>query len=125
MKIRAPYLLAAFFLVAVEVFIAAFVHDGFVRPYLGDTIATILVYVVLMVFPAVTSNWAIMGALVVSFLVEWMQFIHMLEYVGMENNKMAVLFFGSAASWEDVVAYSIGGVMVYLFTQKETLKKLI
>ena len=33
---RLKYLIAFLLMFAVEVLIAAFVHDGFVRPYLGD-----------------------------------------------------------------------------------------
>ena len=44
---RWGYALAALVLFAVEVVIALFVRDAFVRPYLGDVLAVMLVYAVL------------------------------------------------------------------------------
>ncbi len=41
---RAAYLIAALFIFAVEVVIALYVRDDFVRPYLGDVLAVMLVY---------------------------------------------------------------------------------
>ena len=43
-KKRAFYAAAFLILLAIEVLIALFVHDRFVRPYLGDVIVVIVVY---------------------------------------------------------------------------------
>ena len=44
MQRRAAYGIAALILLVVEVLIALFVNDQFVRPYLGDVLAVVLVY---------------------------------------------------------------------------------
>ena len=41
-KRRIVYALIALGLLAVEVLIALFVHDNFIRPYVGDVLVTVL-----------------------------------------------------------------------------------
>jgi hypothetical protein len=47
MTFRPAYALAALIIFAIEVCIALFVHDGFIRPYVGDVLAVALVYAAL------------------------------------------------------------------------------
>jgi hypothetical protein len=44
MTFRPSYALAALAVFAIEVIIALFVHDGLVRPFVGDSLAIVLVY---------------------------------------------------------------------------------
>ncbi len=44
MKINKRYLSAFFILLTIEVFIALFVHDNFIRPYIGDVLVVIVIY---------------------------------------------------------------------------------
>ena len=50
MKKRLVYLGLTFVLLAVEVLIALFVHDNFIRPYIGDVLVTVLVCAFLRIF---------------------------------------------------------------------------
>ena len=49
-KKRLQYASATILLLLVEVCIAIFVHDDFVRPYVGDILASLLLYVFVRVF---------------------------------------------------------------------------
>lgn len=44
MKINKGYLATFFILLTIEVFIALFVHDNFIRPYIGDVLVVIVIY---------------------------------------------------------------------------------
>ena len=50
MNKRVFYLLATIVLIAVEVLIALFVHDNFVRPYIGDVIVVVVIYCFVRIF---------------------------------------------------------------------------
>ncbi|MDR0893092.1 MAG: DUF2809 domain-containing protein, partial [Mediterranea sp.] len=50
MKERISYLICFAAIFAIEVFIALYVHDYFVRPYLGDVLVIALVYCFVRVF---------------------------------------------------------------------------
>lgn len=114
MRIRfnGPYALLAAALLGAEVFIARFMHDGFVRPYVGDTLATILLYCLLK------SSWRAPAwvvasvALLVSYVMEGAQALHLLAWLGWEHSRMARLLLGSHFEWVDMLAYTLGATMV-------------
>ena len=57
MKKRLPYAIAALLLFLIELFIALFVHDTFVRPYFGDVLVVILLWCIIKtVFPPIGSG---------------------------------------------------------------------
>ena len=50
MKKRLFYLVATLVLLAIEVLIALFVHDSFVRPYVGDMLVVVVIYAFVRIF---------------------------------------------------------------------------
>ena len=44
LKFERKYFFSAMILFLVEVFIALFVHDNFIRPFFGDVLVVILIY---------------------------------------------------------------------------------
>jgi len=67
------YLILTIILFVIEVLIAVFVRDAFVRPYVGDYLVVILIYcAVRTVLKA--SVWKVaVGVLLFSFLIETLQ----------------------------------------------------
>ena len=49
-KKRVYYALITLFLLVIEVLIALFVHDKFIRPYIGDVLVTVLICTFLRIF---------------------------------------------------------------------------
>lgn len=56
MKKRLWYLTAFVILLMVEICIALFVHDRFIRPYVGDVLVTVLLYEVFSMKLIVLTN---------------------------------------------------------------------
>ena len=112
---RPRYLLLTLILLVTEVLIALYVHDGFVRPYLGDVLVVMLVYCFLRTF----LNWKILTTalftLAFSFLVETLQALNLLEYLGWEDSKLAATLLGNSFAWLDMLAYLAGFVLILLF----------
>ena len=50
MKKRLLYLIMTLILLVVEVLIALYVHDDFIRPYIGDVLVVIVIYTFIRVF---------------------------------------------------------------------------
>lgn len=44
LRLNKTYLILTIFLFVIEVLIALFVHDNFIRPYVGDVLVVILIY---------------------------------------------------------------------------------
>ncbi|ANU08067.1 DUF2809 domain-containing protein [Paraurantiacibacter namhicola] len=108
MRFHRGYALAAGLLFAIEAYIALYVRDAFVRPVLGDVLAVMLVYCgFLAVFSARRITAAIV-ALLVAFAIEAMQYLRVLDLLGLQDNRIAQIVLGTTFSWGDMLAYVIG-----------------
>ena len=105
------YALAAAALFAVEVFIALFVRDAFVRPVLGDVLAVMLVYCGLLSIIRLPRVLAACLAFLVGVMVEIAQYLDVLTLLGLKSNPVARVVLGTTFSWGDIVAYAVGAVL--------------
>lgn len=108
------YALATLIIFLIEVVIALFVRDAFIRPYGGDILAVILVY---LGFRAVTNlniNKAVGAALGVAFAVELAQALNLITTLGLADNKLASVVLGTSFAWGDIAAYIAGAIAVLL-----------
>ena len=109
---RNAYALAALVILAIEVLIALFVRDAIVRPYVGDVLAVVLVYLVLR---AVTPLGVIVAAgisLVIAVAVEVAQALNLLGALGLSDNTLARVILGGSFDWLDIAAYTTGALIV-------------
>lgn len=109
---RRGYFLLATFLFALEAGIAAFVHDGLVRPYGGDLLATVMLYCLLRSFWAGLAARTVWAALLISYLIEAAQYAHLLAHLGLAHSAAARLVLGSQFEWGDVLSYTLGALLV-------------
>jgi len=108
---RPRYALAAALLLAVEVVIALFVRDRFVRPYLGDVLAVMLVYCGLRAVLPLRVLPAALLAFAIGAMIEFGQAIHVLDLLGV-HDRVARVVLGGSFEWLDFVAYAAGAVAV-------------
>lgn len=107
----------------VEVLIALFVRDNFVRPYLGDVLVVMLIYCfVKSIFNLPVFALALF-VLIFSFTIEFLQYIDIVEKLGMEKSVIARTVIGTSFAWIDILAYVVG-IFIILFVEKYLLKKL-
>lgn len=107
----------AFLLFFIEVLIALYVHDPFVRPYLGDVLVVILMYSFLKSFLQLPVVSIALFVLAFSFVIEWLQYLKVVETLGLENSKIARTILGTSFSWIDVLTYVIG-IAIVLIAEK-------
>jgi hypothetical protein len=97
-------------LLCVEVFIAAFLHDRIVRPYVGDLLAVVFLYC-LVRSVVTTPVWPTVAAvLLVAYGIEVLQYLHLLTYVGLQHSRLAALVLGNHFEWGDMLAYTLGAL---------------
>lgn len=108
---RRHYALAAAAVFVVEVFIALYVHDGFVRPFLGDTLAVILVYLALRAATRLGAPAAAATAVALAFLIEFGQYVGLLHILGLAGNPLARTVLGTGFDPKDFLAYLAGGII--------------
>jgi len=109
---RPGYALAALLLFAIEVLIALSMHDRFVRPYLGDVLAVVLVYCGLRAVLRIEVVPAVVVALVIAFAIEFGQLISILDLLGLRPNAVARVVLGSGYEMKDLIAYAAGAAIV-------------
>ncbi|MCQ2543948.1 MAG: DUF2809 domain-containing protein [Lachnospiraceae bacterium] len=107
-KLRIIYALATVVLIAIEVLIALFVHDKFVRPYLGDVLVVIVLYTFVRIFIPRKVFLLPLYIFIFSVGVEVLQLFHIVEILGVENNRFLRILIGSVFDLKDIICYLIG-----------------
>lgn len=95
-----------------EILIALFVHDRFIRPYLGDVLVVILLYCFVKSFLNLRVTTAAFSVLAFAFTIELLQFLNIVEKLNLEKSKLARTVIGTSFSWLDLLTYLIGIAIV-------------
>lgn len=101
-------------LFSLEVYIALYVHDDIVRPYIGDMLVVILIYCLLKAFFQISFWKLATGVLLFSYLVECLQYIHFIERIGLQDSHLANIIIGNSFAWLDLLAYTAGFVLIVI-----------
>jgi hypothetical protein len=97
-----------------EVLIALYVHDDFIRPYVGDFLVVILIYCFVRAFIK-SPVWPMaIGVLIFSYLVETLQYFHFVKLIGLAHSRAANIILGNSFSWTDMLCYTLGIALVVL-----------
>jgi hypothetical protein len=110
-------------LFCLEIFIAAFLHDGLIRPYLGDAIAVIFLYCLVKSLADVPTRPTVLGVLLVAYTLEALQYVHMLTYLGLQHSRLLSIVLGSHFEWIDLVAYTLGALLILVVEKARSLHK--
>ncbi|MBX3428607.1 MAG: DUF2809 domain-containing protein [Hyphomonadaceae bacterium] len=109
---RRVYLIAAITLFAIEVLIALFVRDNFIRPYIGDVLAVALVYTALRAATPLKLIPALATTLAIAFAIEIAQALNFLDAIGLRDNTIARTILGGVFDWFDLIAYGAGAILI-------------
>ena len=112
--LRKRYALAFLLLLGVEVVIALFVHDRFVRPYLGDVLVVWVVYAFLRTLVPTGLPWLPAGVAIFAALVEVGQAFHLVDRLGLGDVPFFRFLLGSVFDWADLLCYLAGGGLILL-----------
>ncbi|NDW09966.1 DUF2809 domain-containing protein [Dysgonomonas sp. 520] len=103
----------------VEVLIALFVNDNFIRPYGGDILVVVLMYYFCKSFIQTKPLYLIVPLLLFAYSVEFGQYMNLVEVLGMQDNKVMRVVIGSSFSWYDIICYTIGAIICYVIDRKK------
>lgn len=109
---NATYAGLAVGLLGVEILISRFAHDRFIRPYAGDFLVPILLYCLVQSAGRRPVGRVLAAVLLVAYLVELGQYFHLVARLGLAHSRVACLMLGSAFSWADMLAYTLGALLV-------------
>ena len=117
-KKRINYAIAFVILLLVEVIIALYVRDSFVRPYMGDLLVVIVLYTGIRIF--IPDGYRLLPLYIFIFatLVEYLQYFKIVELIGAQNNVFLRILLGSVFDVKDIMCYGIGCVLLGIYQWK-------
>lgn len=109
--------LAFILLFLIEAAIAYYLKSGFIRHTFGDFLVVILLYYFFKSFIKGNSIDIALTTLTIAYTVEFLQLTNFLEVLGLKGNVWANLVFGNSFSTQDLVAYTLG-ILIVIFVEK-------
>ncbi len=111
---RIKYLISFLVLLLIEIFIALFVRDSFIRPYVGDILVVPVVYCFLGTIFIHRLKELPHYTFLIAVLVELLQLANFLEYFPILNNRFFNILLGSVFDLKDILCYFIGYILIIL-----------
>lgn len=116
------YFILTVILFLVEVYIAIYVRDQFIRPFFGDFLVVILLYCFGKSFMKIEVIPLGIAVLLFSYLIEFLQYLKIVEILGLEGNTIARVVIGTTFQWGDILAYTLG-ILFVVIVEKITARK--
>jgi len=102
-------------LLAVEVCIALFVKDNFIRPYVGDVLVVILLHCLVRIVWPRGLRLLPLWVFLLAAGVELLQYFRFIEWIGLGDNALAKTLFGTTFSVIDLICYLAGCLFCAIF----------
>ncbi|MGG5485519.1 DUF2809 domain-containing protein [Gaetbulibacter sp. PBL-D1] len=114
----------AFFtlLLVVEIAIAIFLKEGFIRHTFGDYLVVILMYTCIKSFSNIKPLAVAVGVLLFAFSIEFLQLFNLLDVLNLRDSHLAKLILGSTFHISDLIAYTLGVLTILCIEHLKTSK---
>ncbi|MBE5930722.1 MAG: DUF2809 domain-containing protein [Lachnospiraceae bacterium] len=114
-KKRMGYLAVTVLLFVVELLIALFVHDNFIRPYVGDVLVVVLLYTFVRFF--IPQGVRLLPLYIFLFAagVEVLQYFRIAEVLGLSDHRVLSVVIGSVFDVKDIVCYGVGCALLGIY----------
>ena len=109
-KKRVTNLFIFLFLTGIEVLIALFVHDSFIRPFVGDILVAAVIYYFIRIFCPIGIKHLLLYIFVFSLIIEFMQLFGLTKLISADNRFLEILLGSSFSIW-DIICYAAGCVI--------------
>lgn len=105
---RVKYGIVLFILLLAEVLIALFAHDDFIRPYVGDMLAVIVVYCFVRIWLPQGCRLLPLYVFLFAAGVEVLQYFRLVGLLGLEKSVFFRVLLGSVFDLKDILCYAAG-----------------
>ena len=109
---RTKYAVLSVGLFTVEIFIALFIHDRLVRPFIGDMLVIILIFTICRTFIDANYFRLALCVLIFAFAVEIGQYFNLISILGLQHSALARIIIGATFDFHDLLAYSAGALLI-------------
>lgn len=101
-------------LLLILVFIALFVRDRFIRPFMGDVLVVIWMYLTLAAFIRASRFKLATAVLGFACALEVGQYFELVHRLGVAHIPVVRVILGATFDWLDLLAYALGWLVVVL-----------
>ena len=123
MRINKKFLIVFLFILLLEVFIALFINDHFIRPFLGDVFVILLIFFFIRsFFPVKNTSKLAVEIFLFACLIEICQYLQVLELLHLQDSAFLSIVLGSTFDWLDILAYASGTLALLVISRKENEK---
>jgi hypothetical protein len=112
------YAIITLLILIIEILIALFLHDKFIRPFLGDALVVVLLYFGFRTILKTPAHKVAIGVFAFACTIEILQFFQLVKLLHLEENEVARIIIGSTFDWWDILAYAIGILAVYVLDKR-------
>jgi len=113
-RFNAKYFAGFILLLLIEICIALYVHDRFIRPYVGDILVVPLLYCFVKSFLSFSPFQATVAVLLFAYFIETVQYFQGVQRLGLTHIPLARIIIGNSFSWLDMLAYTFGAALILL-----------
>lgn len=117
---RWNYLAAFILMFMIEAAIALWVHDRFIRPYIGDVLVVVLVYCFVRIFVPDGIRRLPLYVFLFAACVEVLQYFNLVGLLGLEGCRAARIILGSVFDWKDIACYGAGCLILQFLERAGT-----
>ena len=114
MKKRIIYALCFLAILIIEIIIGVYVHDAFIRPYVGDVLVVVLIYCFIRIFIPRLLRWLPVYIFAFACFIEILQYFRLADTLGLADNGIARIILGSTFDWKDILCYAVGCCILLL-----------
>ena len=109
---------AAFAVILIlEILIALFINDAFIRPYGGDILVSVLICCFGRILFPVGVRLLPMWVFLFAAAVEVGQYFDFVALLGLGESRFFRILLGSTFSWADLICYGIGCLLFVLISK--------
>jgi len=114
-QFNSRYFLKFIILLVVEVVIALYVHDAFIRPYLGDILVMPLMYCFIKSFITSPTKKLPIQLFVFACFIEVSQLVDLVARLNLSHSRVMNLVLGTSFDFKDIICYGIGTGLLILW----------
>lgn len=123
-KFRFVYGSSFVILLITEILIGLYVHDNFVRPYIGDVLVTILICCLCRTVVSKGIRLLPIYVFIFATLVEIAQYFDIVKILRVENSPLLSTIIGTSFSFIDILCYGVGCLIFWGIEKPLTKKKV-
>ena len=120
---RRYYLLTFIILLSIEIVIALFINDRFIRPYVGDVLIIILMYTFVRGIKQKLIRFLPIYLLLFAVSVEVVQYFDLIQMLNIKDNILLATIIGSTFDIKDIVCYLVGTIVIVIWEKVENNTK--